>query len=85
MDKALPSGGRDCGFESRLGLFFVRSKDWYERLHGAMATRRIPDPKIGGSIPSGVSSFFCFSFRQAKKALQSRESNPGLLRDRQEY
>jgi hypothetical protein len=21
MDKALPSGGRDCGFESRLGLF----------------------------------------------------------------
>jgi hypothetical protein len=20
MDKALPSGGRDCGFESRLGL-----------------------------------------------------------------
>ena len=25
-----------------------------ERLHGAMATRRIPDPKIGGSIPSEV-------------------------------
>ena len=22
MDKALPSGGRDCGFESRLGLIF---------------------------------------------------------------
>jgi hypothetical protein len=54
MDKALPSGGRDCGFESRLGLFYIR-----ERLHGAMATRRIPDPKIGGSIPSVVSSFFC--------------------------
>jgi hypothetical protein len=52
MDKALPSGGRDCGFESRLGLFYL-----CERLHGAMATRRIPDPKIGGSIPSVVSSF----------------------------
>ena len=27
MDKALPSGGRDCGFESRLGLFFqMRNK-----------------------------------------------------------
>ena len=25
-----------------------------EWLHGAMVTRRIPDPKIGGSIPSGV-------------------------------
>ena len=23
MDKALPSGGRDCGFESRLGLRFL--------------------------------------------------------------
>ena len=29
-----------------------------ERLHGAMATRRIPDPKIGGSIPSEVILFF---------------------------
>ena len=29
-----------------------------ERLHGAMATRRIPDPKIGGSIPSEVIQFF---------------------------
>ena len=26
MDKALPSGGRDCGFESRLGLPFFRAK-----------------------------------------------------------
>ena len=25
MDKALPSGGRDCGFESRLGLHFFKS------------------------------------------------------------
>ena len=24
MDKALPSGGRDCGFESRLGLVFFK-------------------------------------------------------------
>jgi hypothetical protein len=24
MDKALPSGGRDCGFESRLGLFYKK-------------------------------------------------------------
>ena len=31
-----------------------------ERLHGAMATRRIPDPKIGGSIPSEVILLFCF-------------------------
>jgi hypothetical protein len=62
MDKALPSGGRDCGFESRLGLLFwggVGPLLPQERLHGAMATRRIPDPKIGGSIPSEVSSFFC--------------------------
>ena len=29
-----------------------------ERLHGAMATRRIPDPKIGGSIPSEVIPLF---------------------------
>ncbi len=26
MDKALPSGGRDCGFESRLGLHFFISR-----------------------------------------------------------
>ena len=26
MDKALPSGGRDCGFESRLGLLFNGQK-----------------------------------------------------------
>ena len=29
-----------------------------ERLHGAMATRRIPDPKIGGSIPSRFNFFY---------------------------
>ena len=23
MDKAFPSGGRDCGFKSRLGLYFM--------------------------------------------------------------
>ena len=35
---------------------------WHEeRLHGAMATRRIPDPKIGGSIPSGVILLFYLS------------------------
>ena len=27
-----------------------------------MVTRRIPDPKIGGSIPSGVIFFFCSFF-----------------------
>jgi hypothetical protein len=36
MDKALPSGGRDCGFESRLGLalflregsvFYIRERE----------------------------------------------------------
>ena len=26
MDKALPSGGRDCGFESRLGLVLLRHR-----------------------------------------------------------
>ena len=33
MDKALPSGGRDCGFESRLGLFLVRDNvaEWLRR------------------------------------------------------
>ena len=31
-------------------------------LHGAMVTRRIPDPKIGGSIPSGVIFFFFLLF-----------------------
>ena len=60
-----------------------------ERFHGAMATRRIPDPKIGGSIPSEVSSFFCVvcvvGCTPKKKKLQGRELNPGLLRDRQEY
>ena len=28
MDKALPSGGRDCGFESRLGLIFCSCMCW---------------------------------------------------------
>ena len=23
MDKAFPSGGKDCGFKSRLGLYFM--------------------------------------------------------------
>ena len=33
MDKALPSGGRDCGFESRLGLFSLEASvaEWLRR------------------------------------------------------
>ena len=30
------------------------------RTHGATAARRIPDPKVGGSNPSGFSSFLRF-------------------------
>ena len=41
----------------RLRGFFCGCR---ERLHGAMATRRIPDPKIGGSIPSEVIPLFVF-------------------------
>ena len=29
--------------------------------HGATAARRIPDPKVGGSNPSGLIPFFVFS------------------------
>ena len=38
-----------------------------ERFHGAMATRRIPDPKIGGSIPSEIIHFL--SSQEKKKVL----------------
>ena len=46
-----------------------------DRLHGAMAARRIPEPKVRGSNPSGV-IFCCFSVAlffsvwQAKKKIQ---------------
>ena len=59
-----PSGLSPRGFEPRrmqhffLDFCLVCFVVW---LHGAMVTRRIPDPKIGGSIPSGVKKkiFFC--------------------------
>ena len=44
MDKAPAYGAGDSGFESQVGLI-VR------RMRGAMAARRIPDPKVAGSIP----------------------------------
>ena len=47
-----------------------------ERLHGAMATRRIPDPKIGGSIPSEVIQFFWCLYINQKEVLPGLE--PGL-------
>jgi hypothetical protein len=60
MDKALPSGGRDCGFESRLGLFLVQKDNVAEWL------RRQPAKLMGfarvGSNPTVVAFFFFFFF-----------------------
>jgi hypothetical protein len=41
-----------------------------------MATRRIPDPKIGGSIPSEVIQFFWCLYINQKEVLPGLE--PGL-------
>ena len=37
------------------------------RTHGATAARRIPDPKVGGSNPSGFIPFCLFFFFPARK------------------
>jgi hypothetical protein len=52
-----------------------------ERFHGAMATRRIPDPKIGGSIPSEIIHFFLLfnPTKQDNKKFPRRDLNPGLV------
>ena len=50
-----------------------------ERFHGAMATRRIPDPKIGGSIPSEIIHFFFNPTKQDNKKFPRRDLNPGLV------
>ena len=51
-----------------------------ERFHGAMATRRIPDPKIGGSIPSEVITFLRPAKAPlSKKSFPRRDLNPGLV------
>ena len=46
-----------------------------------MATRRIPDPKIGGSIPSEVITFFVRweRAREHQKMFPRRDLNPGLV------
>jgi hypothetical protein len=46
-----------------------------------MATRRIPDPKIGGSIPSEVITFFVRweGAREHQKMFPRRDLNPGLV------
>ena len=43
-----------------------------------MATRRIPDPKIGGSIPSEVSSFLSFLFEAFVETDAKNVSTPGF-------
>ena len=43
--------------------------------HGAMAARRIPDPKVGGSNPSGLMVFFSFLFRFLRR-VRSRQIHP---------
>ena len=48
------------------------------RTHGAMATRRIPDPKIGGSIPSGFTFFntrLTHSFAVGDRQIHPTESD----------
>ena len=52
MDKAPAYGAGDSGFESQVGLI-VR------RMRGAMAARRIPDPKVAGSIPVVFTDIRC--------------------------
>ena len=48
-----------------------------------MATRRIPDPKIGGSIPSEVIPFFAGQQKlrsaELQKVFPRRDLNPGLV------
>ena len=48
--------------------------------HGAMAARRIPDPKVGGSNPSGlkVCFSFCFLFFGPGKYTLARVCTSGL-------
>ena len=41
-----------------------------------MVTRRIPDPKIGGSIPSGVKKFFF-----EHKTTATRFEEKGVMRE----
>ena len=46
-------------------FFFFFQTPWYadlrmSRAHGATAARRIPDPKVGGSNPSGLTHAFFF-------------------------
>ena len=88
MDKALPSGGRDCGFESRLGLVFFK----FQCLPDFITADSMAQWQRVGSRPEdwGFDSLWGQSFlhthaQTRKKTLQSRELNPGLPRDRREY
>ena len=50
-----------------------------QRTHGAMATRRIPDPKIGGSIPSG------FTFSNFVGIVHAPSSNQQLKHNKSKH
>ena len=58
---AIPFFVRGSRSESISGFWVRRGPGSVEsRTHGATAARRIPDPKVGGSNPSGFISFFNF-------------------------
>ena len=62
MDKALPSGGRDCGFESRLGLFAAVNKVTLHKIsffhqtitphHFTHKQKKAPRPGIEPGFPA---------------------------------
>ncbi len=63
---SIPSGGAyllqfflDCNFQKKGEMEPLAVAP---RTHGATAARRIPDPKVGGSNPSGFSSILPFPF-----------------------
>ena len=65
---SIPSGGDPSVFAFFFPQEFgpVCAEGWRgtmtPRTHGATAARRIPDPKVGGSNPSGFSSVLHFFY-----------------------
>ena len=86
MIPALGAGGRE--FDSRITPFYCVGFS----VGGVaqMVERMLSMHEAQGSIPCSSTFFpreknFCLTRLASQKKLQGRESNPGFLRDRQEY
>ena len=84
MITGLKSGGFQNARPSAKNLARFHAAEGSTRAHGATAARRIPDPKVGGSNPSGLIAFILFdsvSFcrKEKTKEFPVRELNPGLM------